>query len=88
MNGRASDEMRSRPTPAAACVATDRPRGRTDFQQAVDGLRRALDDAERDGAGVEHASQKERQERVDGLGRRIGREAHPPEQPDGAGKMN
>ena len=52
-----------------------------------DGFGGALDDAERDGAGAEHARQKEREQRVDGLGRRIGGEAHPPEQPDGSGKI-
>ena len=55
---------------------------RQDLQEAVDRFGGAFDDAERDGGGAEHLGQEERQDRIDGLGRGIGRQADPSEQPD------
>ena len=58
------------------------------LEDAVRRLCRALDDAERHRAGAEHARQEERQQRIDHLGRRVGDEADPAEQPDGTRKPN
>ena len=88
MNGRASDETRSRAARAAASSGErSASRPEPDLQDAVDRFGRAFDDAERDGAGAEHARQEERQERIDGLSRRVGGEAHPPEEPDRSGEV-
>ena len=57
-----------------------------DLEQAVRRLGRAFDDAERHGGGAENLREKKREERVDGLAGRIGRETHPPEKPDGTRK--
>jgi hypothetical protein len=54
---------------------------RRHLQHTAHRLRDPLDDAQRHRAGSEHAGQKERQQRIDGLGRGVGRQADPAEQP-------
>src|SRR5206468_4957644 len=53
------------------------------LDEAVGRLGRALDDAERDRPRVENADQEKWEKRIDELGRRVGGETHPSEEPDG-----
>ena len=87
MSGRTADDSAvagedERPLRARA---VRQPPGQ-DLQHAVRRFGGAFDDAERDGAGAEDVRQEERQKRIDGLARRVGGEAHPPEEPDGTRK--
>ncbi len=57
-----------------------------DLQDAVHRFRRALDHPERERPCTKHARQEKRKERVNGLGRRVGREADPSKQPNWSGE--
>ena len=53
-----------------------------DLEEAADRVRRPFDDAERDRRGAKHSRQEYRQQRVDGFGGGVGKEARPAEKPD------
>ena len=57
-----------------------------DLEATVDGLGRALDDAERGRARTEDACEEEREEWIDRFGGRVGGEADPAEEPDRTGE--
>ena len=56
---------------------------RDDLEDAVGRFGGPLDHAERHRARAEHPRQEQRQQRIHHLGRGVGEEAHPPEQPHG-----
>ena len=77
---RRGDAIADEDQPPGTSGLVGQPSG-DNLQRAVRRLRNAFDDAERHRPGAEHFRQKERQQRVDHLGRGIGEKAHPPEQP-------
>ena len=74
------DAIADEDQPSGTSALVGQPSG-DNLQHAVRCVRNAFDDAERHRPRAEHFRQKERQQRVDHLGRGIGEKAHPPEQP-------